>query len=150
RGLLGQFVSKIDLLLSIITVFFLLQVWRWKWLRWRPAIVLALLLLIVGILDFLNGLPLEWHSYSTDQTLTAFWTSTLGYPLLILLVSTAWLILPFGAADAIGRWMPKSKYSLGEVPTSAFFHSTSFFEATVAGFATAGIHLGFVVAFYLL
>ncbi len=149
RNLLGNIAQKLNLLLTLVAFIFLLKAWRRHWLRWKPMIFWTGLLFVVAVAHFLNQLPLQWHRYSTHQTLSAFWIYQAAVPLLFLLASTAWLILPFASADAMGRTVPWTRYSFGDIPTKAFWHSKFFFEGTLAGFGMAGIQLGFVVLFYV-
>ena len=150
RNLLSHVVSTIDMALSIVIALFVLWAWRRHWLRWKPAILLSSLLFLVNLLFAFNTLPLQWHGYMTTETVAAFWMSAFGYSLVGSLVTMAWLVLPFGSSDVMGRLLPDAQYSLGELTHKEFFRTSSFFSATLAGFAAAGVQLGFVVGFYLL
>lgn len=149
RELLQQVVTNLDFLLSMAIYVFLLIAWRRHWLRWKAAIQLAALLLGIRIIATANGLPGLWYEYSTQDSILVYWAQAVGTSVLVLVAFSAWQILSFSSADAMGRTPSHARYSFGDLTNSKFFHSRSFFLATIAGFATAGIHLGFVAIFYL-
>lgn len=148
RNLLSKFTKAFDWLLVLVIFIFLIRAWGKHWVRWRPAVLLTLLLALGEFLYFLNTLPLTWHSYQTHETLMAFWMDRGGSLLIFLIASSLMAALQFSSADTIGRLQPNARYSLGELFRSSFFHSREFFLATFAGFCGAGIQLGFVVLFY--
>lgn len=150
RYLLMQLTSNLDLLLTLGTYLFLFLAWSRKWLRWKPALLFAGTLFVLHLFNTLNSLPLLWYKYNTTDTTATFWSTTVGYSTLSLLGLTVWLTFPFASADAMGRLQDKSYYSLGEITSLNFFKSRPFLLSTLAGFGAAGVHLGFVVLFYVI
>ncbi|MFH1016986.1 MAG: type II CAAX endopeptidase family protein [Pseudomonadota bacterium] len=149
RDLLTGVTRKIDFLLTLSMAVCLLMFWRRHWLRWKGPVLIASIVLLFGLLGQVNEIPLKFHDYTTTKTLAAFWFTEIGYSFLIVLVSAVWLTLQLTSADATGRTSPGATYSLGEVAAKRFFRSRSFITATIAGFAAAGIQLGFVVLYYV-
>ncbi len=149
RDLLAGITQKIDFFLMLAMAVCLLMFWRRRWLRWKGSVWIASVVFLFGLLGAANEIPLRFHEYSTTKTLAAFWSTEIGYSLLMVLVSTIWLVLQLTSGDAMGRTLPTATYSLGEIATRRFFRSRAFITATIAGFAMAGIQLGFVVLYYI-
>ncbi len=150
RNFLMQVAGNIDLGLSVAMCIFLLIAWKKHWVRWRRMLPVCGILLVVNILAMANDLPRSWFGYSTEDTVAAFWASTLATPLLMTVLFGIWQILPFAASDSVGRTFPRSQYSLAELAVKPFYNSEVFLTAILVGFGAAGIHLGFVVLYYFL
>lgn len=148
RRLLSLFANRIDWLLSLAIFVFLIQAWRKRWVRFKPALILVGAVTLVQFASFFNGTPLLWHHYPTNQETSAFWLHQIALGSLAILGAMAWRIFPFSSSDAMGRSLAGSTYSLGELTRASFYQSKSFLQASLAGFGAAGVHLGFVVLFY--
>lgn len=149
RTLLANVASLADFALTLGLLLFVWHAWRRRWLRWKPALVLAGALGAATCVGIANGLPGAFLGYDTEDTLGAFWVGALALPLLGAAVASALQVPGFAATDAAGRLGPSGGYSLGDIVREPFLRSSTFVSATLAGFAAAGVQLGFIVLYYL-
>ncbi|MHB9090573.1 MAG: CPBP family glutamic-type intramembrane protease [Chloroflexota bacterium] len=118
--------------------------------RWRFAVGLAVVLASIGIATGLNSVPLLVIGYPTTSTFGAYLTSSLQQQAGGLVPTGVAVVLAGIAGDWLyGRALP------GKVRPSVLFSLRGLFtaelpRAVLAGYAMAGIWLGYVTVFYTL
>lgn len=119
-------------------------------IRWRLALTLAALVAVVDYLESLNSMPnsirnytttMSYNGYILDIYVSAFW-SALGQALQTLLL--------VGSSEALYRMAYPAKVALETSVTAAGLRSKQVITGLIAGHAMFGIHLGWIIYYYLL
>ena len=116
--------------------------------RWRFALALAALLALVGIATAVNSLPTLLMQYPTTSTMSAYLVGRVQS----LLTSSVPSLVAVVMAGVAGDWL-YGAILLRRLPPHALFSraglaSKEFATAVAAGYAVAGIWLGYVTSFY--
>ncbi len=132
---------------GMVGVFLML---RKRWLVWRPALVLGVLVAFVQALADLNAWPLIWMTYDTALPLNTFVLQRLFAIVGSFVITAGYLSLSFMAAESLSRkafphhpqqWKLWSRDAAGTVQVLG---------RTAGGYLWTGIEFGFIVGFYLL
>ena len=136
-------------ILNVATVFIFLWAFSGGLIRWRFAIGTALFVSLVSIGEALNSLPRAIHNYSTTIAFDAFLTDY--YVSAVTSAATTFLqaAVLAGAAEALYRLSFPKKIALEHIFSKGSFALRQTFRGLVAGHGLFGIHLGWVVFYYL-
>ncbi len=147
--LLTDLASVFLSMLNVATVFIFLWAFSGGLIRWRFAVFAGLFVSLVSLGESLNSLPRAIHSYSTtiayDAFLTDYYVNTLTSAATTFLQSTVLA----GAAEALYRLSFPKAIALEHLFTKASLAVRQTFRGLVAGHGLFGIHLGWVVFYYL-
>src|SRR5258706_8115843 len=123
---------------------------RKRWLVWRPAVALGVVVAFVQALADLNAWPLIWTGYDTALPLNTFVLQRLFGIAGSFVITAGYLSLSFMAAESLSRkafpnhpqqWKLWSRDAAGTVQVLG---------RTVGGYLYTGIEFAFIVGFYLL
>jgi hypothetical protein len=119
-------------------------------IRWRFALTMAAVVAVVEYLESLNSMPnsvrnytttMSYHGYVLDIYISALWSS-LGQALQTLIL--------VGASEALYRMAYPAKVALETTITATGLRSKQVITGLIAGHAMFGIHLGWIIYYYLL
>ncbi|HXX16853.1 MAG TPA: CPBP family intramembrane glutamic endopeptidase [Candidatus Eremiobacteraceae bacterium] len=123
--------------------------WRQGKTTWAAALWIGAVVTVLYYLMELNDWGSVRASYDTQYTYASFVLQRL-FLLLLAAVGTAFTIsLVYPAAEPLYRGSHPDKMRLPRAFTLRGMRSKEFFCATVVGISLAAIHIGFIVAFYL-
>jgi hypothetical protein len=137
---------------ALTTGVFFVFLWAFAngYIRWRFALIVGLLYSAFAIADAVNSLPSSLHEYTTttpwdgfvmEFVLGALWSG----------VSTFFQIFCLTAAvEALYRVTRPSKLSIEKSFTLKGLQTKQSLETMLAGLGAFGIHMGWLVAYYLL
>ena len=115
--------------------------------RWRPALVAAVVIGIFFGASSLNEIPLAWYEFDTANTAGVFLTEQLVGAILGPVVFAAFMLVVIAAGEVLAReafpqrldwWKLWSNRGTRDVAQQVF-----------SGYALCGIGLGYVAVFYL-
>jgi len=116
---------------------------------WGPAIKLGLLAAIFLFLQALNDWPLWGAQYDTKIAYSGFILQQIGRALLFAAATALTITLVLPAAEPLYRSSQPDQLSLRRVFTLRGLRSKEFFSASIVGLCLAAVHIGYLVAFYL-
>lgn len=119
-------------------------------IRWKLAGFFGLLAAIFTVLGWIDTWPTLMASYNTAASVEQYITQSLIRLLIdvgFVMVQTVFFV---AALEPIYRMMFPEKVAIERVMGPLGLRSISVFRALVAGMAVFGIHLAYVVAFYLI
>jgi hypothetical protein len=116
---------------------------------WGAAVKLGLLAAAMLFLQSLNDWPLWGAEYNTKDAYSSFLLLEIGRALLVAVVTALTITLVLPAAEPLYRSSQPDRLNLGKVFTRRGLCSKEFFSASVVGLCLAAVHIGFVVAFYV-
>jgi membrane protease YdiL (CAAX protease family) len=116
---------------------------------WGPAIKLGLLAAVMLFLQALNDWPLWAAGYDTKDSYSSFVLLQIARALLLAAASAFTITLVLPAAEPLYRSSQPGQLSLRRVLTLRGLRSKEFFSSSVVGLCLAAVHIGFVVAFYI-
>jgi hypothetical protein len=137
------------LLLLGIAVWLAIQLTKSGETRWGAAIKLGALAAVMLFLQSLNDWPLWGAGYDTKDTYSSFILMEIGRALLLAVVTALTITLVLPAAEPMYRKLQPGQLRLGEIFTRRGLRSKEFFSASVVGLCLAAVHIGFIVAFYM-
>ncbi len=132
---------------GMVGVFLML---RRRWLLWRPAVAIGLVIAFVQALADLNAWPLIWVGYDTALPVNTFVLQRLFAIVGSFVITAGYLSLSFMAAESLSRkafphhpqqWKLWSRDAVGSV---------QILGRTAGGYLYTGLQFGFIVGFYLL
>lgn len=136
-------------ILNVSTVFIFLWAFTAGLIRWRFAVLAGLFVSLVSLGESINSLPRAIHGYSTtiayDAFLTDYYVSSITSAATTFLQSTVLA----GAAEALYRLSFPKNIALEHIFSRTALGVRQTFKGLVAGHALFGIHLGWVVFYYL-
>lgn len=147
--LLTDVASVFFSILNVATVFIFLWAFSSGLIRWRFAIFTALFVSLVTLFESLNSLPRSIHNYSTTVAFDAFLTDQ--YVSAVSGAATTFLqaTVLAGAAEALYRLNFPNNIALENIFSRASLAARQTFKGLVAGHGLFGMHLGWVVCYYL-
>ena len=116
---------------------------------WRCAILLGLVVAGLLFLQNLNDWPLWSASYDTNTSYSGFLLAKVGAALLLALLTALTVTLVLPAAEPLYRESQPDRLQLGKSLTLRGLRSKEFFSSAVVGICMAAVHIGYVVAFYI-
>jgi hypothetical protein len=118
-------------------------------LRWRFALIVALLYGAIACADSINSLPESIHEYDTSVPWSGFQLNFIFNTLRSGIEHFVQTLVLVGAAEAIYRLMKPGDIALENCFTKIGLRTKQTVDNIWAGFSTFGMHLGWVVVFYL-
>ncbi|MBI4533846.1 MAG: CPBP family intramembrane metalloprotease, partial [Candidatus Melainabacteria bacterium] len=118
-------------------------------LRWRFALVVSGLVAIMDLAESLNSLPNAIHNYDTTMSYRAYLVDV--YVGAVWGSLSQWLrtFILVGAAESLYRVAHPTKIALEQIASKVGLRSRQLITGLIAGHAMFGIHLGWVVLYYL-
>jgi hypothetical protein len=119
-------------------------------IKWRFSLIVASVYSIMAVLDSLNSLPASLHEYTTttpysgfqvEFALGALWSGVSTFVQIFTLVA---------AAETVYRLARPSFISLEKSFTKRGAQTLQSLQAMAAGIGTFGIHLGWLILYYIL
>jgi membrane protease YdiL (CAAX protease family) len=117
---------------------------------WRGAILLGALAAGMLFLQNLNNWPLWGATYDTNQSYGSFIVLKIGAALLLSVATALTITLVLPAAEPLYRSSQPERLQLGKIFTLRGMRSKEFFSSSVVGLSMAAVHIGYVVAFYVI
>jgi hypothetical protein len=117
---------------------------------WRGAIVLGILVAALLFLQNLNNWPLWGSTYDTNQSYGSFIVLRIGSAILVSILTALTITLVLPAAEPLYRVSQPTRLQLSRIFTARGLRSKEFFSAAVVGLSLAAVHIGYVVAFYVI
>ena len=116
---------------------------------WRGAIWLGAAVAVLFFLMELNSWPFWSASYNTKDSYGSFLAMRLGLALLISVLSAITITLVLPAGEPLYRASQPGRLQLSKLFTKRGLRSKEFFSSAVVGLSMAAVHIGYVVAFYV-
>jgi len=116
---------------------------------WRIATVLGLVVAAVLFLQGLNTWPLWAASYDTNSSYATFLALRIAGALGLAVATAITITLVLPAAEPLYRESQPERLQLYKAFTLRGLRSKEFFSAAIVGLAMAAVHIGYVVAFYV-
>jgi membrane protease YdiL (CAAX protease family) len=135
--------------LLVVALWFGIKLTLQRQTRWRGAILLGLLVAGLLFLQGLNDWPLWSASYDTRASYGSFLAGRLGSALLFAILNALTISLVLPAAEPLYRSAWPERLRLSKTFTLRGLRSKEFFSAAVVGLSLAAVHIGYVVAFYV-
>jgi membrane protease YdiL (CAAX protease family) len=118
--------------------------------KWRPAILLGLVVTAVLFLQGLNSWPLWAARYDTNSSYATFLALRIAGALGLAVVTAITITLVLPAAEPLYRESQPERLQLYKALTLRGLRSKEFFSAAIVGLSLAAVHIGYVVAFYVI
>lgn len=147
---LEQVASIFYSLFNIATFFVFVWAFTHGLIRWRFAFGLGLLMAGIDFAESVNSMPVSIHGYPTTMSFRGFIVDTYvsaASSAVSQFVQTAMLV---GAGEALYRLANPHKIALENFFKTAGLRTQQALQGLIAGHGMAGIHLGWVIFYYLL
>src|SRR5262249_40435039 len=118
-------------------------------IRWRLALLMAL---IVGGMDFLesvNSLPAAVHGYSTTMSFNAYLIDTYVSAAKNSFFQFLQIFSMVGAAEALYRLAYPHKVALEKLFTGLGLRTRQVLYGLIAGYGMFAVHLGWIIIYYI-
>ena len=119
-------------------------------INWRGALKAGLALTLLYLVLNLNQWPLTRANYDTNTSYSGFFAEEIGLGLLLSVLVGILVALFVAAGEPFYRQAYPDKLRLGAAWSLRGLRSKEFFRSCVIGLSMAAVHVGFVVAFYLI
>ena len=116
---------------------------------WRAAIVLGLGVAGILFLQGLNSWPLWAAEYDTNNSYGTFLALRIAAALGLAVLTAITITLVLPAAEPLYRASQPERLQLYKAFTRRGLQSKEFFSAAIVGLSLAAVHIGYVVAFYV-
>lgn len=116
---------------------------------WRGAILLGLIVAGVLFLQNLNDWPLWSASYDTNASYPGFVLAKIGLAVVLAVLTALTVTLVLPAAEPLYRNSQPERLRLSKIFTLRGLRSKEFFSSAAVGLSLAAVHIGYVVAFYV-
>jgi len=148
--LLGQF--SFFFIYMFQTIAFLVLVWGviTRNMRWKPAIVGALLLGGISALDYLNHLPSLIASYGPTTSFQNYLIQIVVNALMGFVGNALTGATLFGGAEICYRKLFPHKLSFERILTRRGLTHETVVRGVIVGHILVGVHLGWIVLYYIL
>ena len=147
-NLLAEIAGALSLVLGLVALVAIVQGLKRRTLRWRPAVPLAAIVVLVALANDLNALPLAWAYFGVTQTEFSFFLDHF----IDLLLSLAGQFLAVLGVVAAAEWLFRGVYRdrppLYRWLTRDGLASSGGRKRLLAGYLLAAAHLGYVTVFY--
>jgi hypothetical protein len=142
-------VLVLTLALAIGALVIFMRAYKAGELRWRFALGIAAVLLVLLIAGTFNGLPLLEYQHQTEMDYATFLGLTLAVTLVVTLIYGLWILLKGGAGEYLTRQLyPRSLQTLNDLLQRRFTREVAL--SSLRGYALAFGFLGYLVLFYLI
>jgi hypothetical protein len=135
--------------LSSGTFFVFLWAFASGLIRWRFALTIAVISSLLSLLDTINTLPYANFDYSTTVAYSGFQLEQLTSALTAMVQTFLEIFILAASAETIYRKSYPSKIALENIFKGAGLRCTQTLEGLLAGLGAFGVHIGWVVIFYL-
>ena len=122
---------------------------RQRWVVWRTPLAWGAVTAVLFGLNSVNELPLSWMGYDTAVSARLFFLEQVAAAGLIALVGTPLLAFFFLAGESLGRRAFPDHLQQWRFWSPEVASSNAALGRTVAAYLLLGMHLGYVVLFYL-
>ena len=136
--------------LLVVAVWFGIKLWLQGQTRWRGAILLGLFVAALLFLQNLNDWPLWGADYNTKASYGSFLAGKVGSAFLFAVLSALTITIVLPGAEPLYRSSWPERLRLSKTLTLRGLRSKEFFSAAVVGLSLAAVHIGYVVAFYVI
>jgi membrane protease YdiL (CAAX protease family) len=119
-------------------------------IRWKSAVALGVFIAALYFAMQLNQWPLIRAEYNTNDSYASFVATELGRALIESLSLALLVVIAFAPGEPLYRADQPSQLRLGSAFTLTGMRTRQFFCSGVVGLCLAAVHIGFVVAFYVL
>jgi len=147
-NLLAGIAGALSLVLGLVALVAIVQGLKRRTLRWRPAVPVAAIVVLVALANDLNALPLAWAYFDVTQTEFSF----LLEHFIDLLLSRVGQFLGVLGVVAAAEWLFRGVYRdrppLYRWLTRDGLASSGGRKRLLAGYLLAAAHLGYVTVFY--
>jgi membrane protease YdiL (CAAX protease family) len=116
---------------------------------WGPAIKLGIVVAILLTFMQLNNWPLDRMGYDTNSAYGSFVFEEIAKAVLFGVLSALTVVLPIPGAEPLYRASQLSRVRLMKAFTLRGLRSKEFFNSATIGLSFAAVHIGFIVAFYI-
>ena len=137
------------LLLLGVAVWLALRLTRLGRTTWSVAIALGAVVAALWFLQEVNNWPLWSAGYETTSSWSSFIFSRLGTALVTAIATALTVTLVLPAAEPLYRAAYPERLQLYKTLSWRGLRSREFFSAAVVGLSMAAVHIGYVVAFYI-
>jgi hypothetical protein len=127
-------------------LFFLL---RRRYLLWKTALLMALVVAVLGALSTINCLPISWMEYNTAESAHVFVAGIVAMVLKAFVMSMLTLGLSFMVAESLTRRAFPHMIQLWKTWRPSVVASPDVLGQTLIGFLMIGFLLAYDVAIYL-
>ncbi|MBI5091277.1 MAG: CPBP family intramembrane metalloprotease [Candidatus Hydrogenedentes bacterium] len=149
KSLFTYVAKKAEFVLGLaLLVVFMLEL-RAHRIRFRFALILGCLSVLVQLLSCVNWLSFAWMDYSTTEPVSAFYSREAFAWLTKMLSAFASVVIAACAAEALGRRVFTRHIEVSRAFAPGFWSSRGAFTAVLVGLCLALMHLAYVNAFYL-
>ena len=132
---------------AMVGVFLML---RKRWLVWRPALALGIVVAFLQALADLNAWPLIWMTYDTALPVNTFVLQRLFAISGSFVITAAYLSLSFMAAESLSRKAFPNHPQQWKLWTRDAASSVQVLGRTAGGYLYTGLEFAYIVGFYLL
>ena len=122
---------------------------RRRWVVWRPALAWGALTAVLVALGIANTLPLSWMEYDPAVSTATFLAGQLGIAGAFVVIGTPLLAFVYLAAESLGRRAFPGHLQQWRFWSPEVAASTPVLGRTLGAYLLTGLHLGYVVLFYL-
>jgi membrane protease YdiL (CAAX protease family) len=118
-------------------------------IRWKWVLAIGLFITALYFAMQLNNWPLIRASYDTNDSYASFFTAELAKALLGSVALSLLVVIAVAPGEPLYRAGQPNQLRLGSAFTWAGLQTRQFFFSGVVGLCLAAVHIGFVVAFYV-
>ena len=147
-ALLSQVSLVVGIALVITAAVVFLEKFRVDDVRWSFALPLAIAAGAAGVLNALNSLPLVEMRYRTELDHRVFLARHVLARLVAVPVLMALALLVGGAGEALARETRPATVAVADALLAGDPAAPGIVESTLAGYAVAGVFLGYLAIFY--
>ena len=122
---------------------------RRRWVVWRPALAWGALTALLVALGIANTLPLSWMEYDPAVSTATFLAGQLGLAGAFVVIGTPLLAFVYLAAESLGRRAFPGHLQQWRFWSPEVAASTPVLGRTLGAYLLTGLHVGYVVLFYL-
>lgn len=124
--------------------------YRLRWLKWKPALALSLVVGGLNLAAALSSFPQQFLSYDTAVPIKGFIFQQLLQILLMSFAGWAMAFIALMAAEGLTRFAFPKHLQLWQVFSREVASSPQMWGRVVGGYLVAMVHLAYVVAVYWL
>lgn len=138
--------------LAFNTATFFVFVWAFTsgLLRWKFAAIIAAGMAAIDFLESINAMPRTIHAYATTMSYNSFMVDTYVSATISAVSQAAQIFVLVGAAEALYRLAFPAKVAVEQIFRKAGLISRETLTGLLAGYGMFGIHLGWVIIYYLM
>lgn len=120
------------------------QVW------WKFGLALSILIVVLALVEFINGMPLLWIGYSDTMSKAVFMTLTSGMFLVGAVMAGLAVFLFSVSGESLSRDWPQARMPLIEAFKKRQFRPGEILPICIVGYSLGFLFLGYQTLFYLI